>query len=298
MRSEIADEDTDDPPDAMTADVIVSFTTTACAEIVVSPTTVTGGNINIAYPPVQFTQTGGTAPITWSITSGTLPAGMNFSAAGLLDGTPTQAGAFPLTITATGAGGCTGSVSFTLNIASAPNVAPSFVAGASQTVLEDAGAQTVASWATAISPGPPSEAAQVVTFAITNNTNTALFSTQPAVASNGTLTYTPAANASGSATITLVLQDNGGTAGGGVDTSAPQTFTITVTAVNDAPGFTAGANQTVIENAGPQTVAAWATAISAGPADEAAQTLTFNVTGNTNTALFSTQPAVSRRTGR
>ena len=62
-----------------------------------------------------------------------------------------------------------------------------------------------------------------------------------------------------------MLQDNGGTAGGGVDTSAPQTFTITVTAVNDAPSFTVGPDQTVIENAGPQTVAPWATAISAGP---------------------------------
>ena len=36
------------------------------------------------------------------------------------------------------------------------------------------------------------------------------------------------ANASGSATVTVTLQDNGGTARGGVDTSAPQTFTITV----------------------------------------------------------------------
>ena len=44
------------------------------------------------------------------------------------------------------------------------------------------------------------------------------------------------------ATITVTLADNGGTANGGVDTSAPQTFTITVTAVNDAPSFTPGAN--------------------------------------------------------
>ena len=46
-------------------------------------------------------------------------------------------------------------------------------------------------------------------------------------------------------TVTVPLQDNGGTANGGVDTSAPQTFTITVTAVNDAPSFTKGADQTV-----------------------------------------------------
>jgi len=51
--------------------------------------------------------------------------------------------------------------------------------------------------------------------------------------------------------------------------------------------FTKGANQLSMEDAGAQSVAGWATAISAGPADEAAQTLTFVVTGNTNAALFS-----------
>jgi hypothetical protein len=55
------------------------------------------------------------------------------------------------------------------------------------------------------------------------------------VASNGTVTYTPSANANGVATVTVTLGDNGGTANGGVATSAAQTFTITVTAVNDAP---------------------------------------------------------------
>ena len=52
--------------------------------------------------------------------------------------------------------------------------------------------------------------------------------------------------------------------------------------MNNAPSFTIGANQTVLEDAGPQTVADWATNISPGGADEAGQTLTFNVTGNTN----------------
>jgi hypothetical protein len=37
-----------------------------------------------------------------------------------------------------------------------------------------------------------------------------------------------AANTSGSATITIDLQDNGGTANGGVDTSPTQTFVISV----------------------------------------------------------------------
>src|SRR5262249_53261005 len=65
--------------------------------------------------------------------------------------------------------------------------------------------------------------------------NNPLFSSQPAVSATGTLTYTSAPNANGSAIVTVRVHDNGGVANGGVDTSAPQTFTITVTAVNDAP---------------------------------------------------------------
>jgi hypothetical protein len=102
------------------------------------------------------------------------------------------------------------------------------------TVAEDAGPQTVASWTTNISQGPANESGQTLEFLVTN-TNNALFAVQPAIAANGTLTFTPAADAHGAATVTVRLKDNGGTANGGVDTSAAQTFTITVTPVNDAP---------------------------------------------------------------
>ena len=71
---------------------------------------------------------------------------------------------------------------------------------------------------------------------------------QPAVATNGTLTYTSAPNANGSATVTVRAHDDGGTANGGQDTSGPQTFTITITPVNDAPVVTAGADRTGNEN--------------------------------------------------
>ncbi len=180
-------------------------------------------------------------------------------------------------------------VNLTIN---AVNDVPSFGKGADQTVLEDAGAQTVPGWATAISVGPANEAGQVVNFIVGNN-NPALFSVQPAVAANGTLTYTPAANANGTATVTVQIHDNGGTANGGVDTSVAQSFLIIVTAVNDAPSFTKGADQTVNEDAGPQTVPGWATALSPGPADEGGQPLNFIVTSNNNPALFTAQPAIS-----
>lgn len=115
------------------------------------------------------------------------------------------------------------------------NDAPSFTKGPDQTVNEDAGAQTVNNWATAISSGPANESGQTLEFQVTGNTNTALFAAGPAISPTGILTYTSAPDANGTATITIVLKDNGGTANGGVDTSAPQTFTITVNAINDAP---------------------------------------------------------------
>src|SRR5205807_466741 len=102
-------------------------------------------------------------------------------------------------------------------------------------VLEDAGPQTIAGLATNISAGAANETGQALTFVVTANSNPALFSSAPSVAGDGTLTFTPAPDAFGTAVVTIVLRDDGGTADGGVDTSAPQSFTITVEPVDDAP---------------------------------------------------------------
>ena len=121
------------------------------------------------------------------------------------------------------------------------NDAPGFVKGADQTVNEDAGAQIIVTWATALSTGPVNESTQTLNFTLTNNNN-ALFSVQPSIDPTGKLTYTPAPNANGSAIVSVVLKDDGGITNGGVDTYATQTFNITVNPVNDAPGFVKGAD--------------------------------------------------------
>ncbi|GAB4186740.1 MAG: hypothetical protein Tsb002_11490 [Wenzhouxiangellaceae bacterium] len=171
------------------------------------------------------------------------------------------------------------------------NDAPSFTPGGDVTVNEDSGAFNAA-WATAISAGPADEAGQNLNFNITANDNPGLFATAPAIDAGGNLSFTPAADLSGSASITVQLMDDGGTANGGVDTSAPVSFVITVNPVNDAPSFTAGSDVTVLEDSGASTTPAWATAISPGPADEAGQMLTFNITANDNPGLFSAAPAI------
>ncbi len=161
-------------------------------------------------------------------------ANLNVTGAGgtrTLTITPVADGFGTTTITVT-VNSASGSMSdtflFTVNGVNDP---PSFIGGPDQTVNEDAGAQTVGGWATAISQGP-NESGQTLEFLISNNNN-GLFSVQPAIAPNGTLTYTPAPGGSGVATVFVQLRDDGG----GADTSPipPDQFTITVNAINDAP---------------------------------------------------------------
>ncbi len=119
------------------------------------------------------------------------------------------------------------------------NDIPSFAPGANQSLCEGSSAQSIANWATSISSGPLNESGQVLSFSVTNNNNI-LFASQPAISSNGTLTYTPAIGQSGIATVSVTLQDNGGTSNGGINSSATIQFTITVNA-NPIAGITAPA---------------------------------------------------------
>jgi len=120
------------------------------------------------------------------------------------------------------------------------------------TAVEDT-ATSVAGFATDISAGPSNESTQVVSFVLTSN-NADLFSEGPAIGTDGTLTFTPAADATGTALVTVVAKDNGGTANGGVDTSAGKTFKITVTGVNDAPVAGSQAVAAVEDTAKPITL--------------------------------------------
>ena len=136
-----------------------------------------------------------------------------------------QYGSGLVTLTITGDGAPVAQ-SFTLNVTSV-NDPPSFTKGADQSILNGAGAQSIPNWATSISPGP-NETGQTLTFQVTND-NPSLFTVAPTINSSGTLTYTPS-GVLGTAVVSVDLTDGGGTADGGSDTSATQTFTIQITA--------------------------------------------------------------------
>ncbi len=232
-----------------------------------------------------------------SFTATNLPPSLSIDpVTGIISGVidTTGQGTYAVSVTASD-GGVDTTINFTW-LVKPINSSPSFTSGPDQTPLENSGSQplqVVRPWATNISAGPPSDAGQTLTFIVTNDNNT-LFAVQPTIDAVGTLSYKTAVGTVGTATVTVYLMDDGGTANGGVDTFGPKRFRITVIPVNEAPSFTAGPDQAPIENGGSQplqVVTPWATNIKAGPPNESAQTLTFIVTNNNN-GLFAVQPSI------
>ncbi|WP_449419696.1 DUF4347 domain-containing protein [Phormidium nigroviride] len=173
------------------------------------------------------------------------------------------------------------------------NDKPSFSATNPTAVNEDAGAQTVTGWAT-FNAGAANESSQTATYTVSNIGTPSLFAVSPAIDANGNLTYTPAADANGTSTFDVTVQDSGGTANGGVDTSAVQNFTITVNPVNDKPSFSNLGNQTLTSSTNTaQTVSNWANTVIIGPANESTQIVSKYTVTNTDNTLFTTQPSVA-----
>jgi large repetitive protein len=251
-----------------------------------------------------------TVTFTISVVSTSVPD--LFSAAPALTGSPArtltftagagQQGLATVSVTATDSGGTadgganTSTQTFTISVGNV-NDAPSFTKGLNQTVNEDSGVRTVTNWASNVSTGPADESAQNLNFIIDSNSDASLFSAGPTITRSGsfaTLTFTPAANAFGTATIGVKVQDTGGTAFGGQDTSPVQTFDITINPINDRPTFDVPATApAAVDNVGQITVSNFATNLSPGNTQESAQSLTFHVVTNSNTAMFTTQPAIA-----
>lgn len=118
-----------------------------------------------------------------------------------------------------------------------------FSKGTRITVLENSGAHSFTAWATDLYEGAIHETDQTLLFVVSNN-NTGLFSIQPGMAvvsdtpyTRGDLTFTLNSDVSGEVTVTVVLEDTGGTAIGG-EYQVTQTFTITILpdTAHDGPG--------------------------------------------------------------
>jgi len=87
--------------------VTITSVAPACGTISVTNPATASGTSGSAFSQT-FSQSGGAGTTTFALNSGTLPTGLSLSAGGVLSGTPTQTGTFPITVTATDANGCTG----------------------------------------------------------------------------------------------------------------------------------------------------------------------------------------------
>ena len=166
------------------------------------------------------------AAIHWSATSSdqsVVPdAGLGFTGS-VLSIVPAANAFGPVTITVSASDGFTTAIG-AVALAIAPvNDAPSFFAGGD--VAATGPAPVVQPWAHAIGVGPNNEAGQSASFLVIAD-QPALFSHVPTINPAGVLGFTPAPGAVGSVQVTVRLMDDGGTANGGVDTSASTTFTI------------------------------------------------------------------------
>jgi hypothetical protein len=91
----------------------------AAPTLIITTASLSNGTVGAAYSQT-LTASGGTGGYTWSISSGTLPAGLNLSAAGTISGTPTAPGTASLTVQVTDSSGTAASKPFTLTIAAPP----------------------------------------------------------------------------------------------------------------------------------------------------------------------------------
>ncbi len=197
------------------------------------------------------------------------------NAAGSISFTPVALASGIATITVTvNDGGASNNVvsrSFTVTVNSV-NQAPTLDALANVTINENAGLQTVN--LSGISSGAANESQTLTVTASSSNTglipNPAVNYTSPNAA--GSISFTPVALASGTATITVTVND-----GGASNNVVSRTFVVTVNGVNQAPTLSPPPNLAINENAGLQTVNL--SGISSGAANES-QTLTVTATSS------------------
>ncbi len=134
--------------------------TTPPEPVTIANSSLPAATVGVAYS-TALSASGGTAPYTFAVTSGTLPGGLSLSSAGVLSGTPAAAATVTLGFTATDARGADGSASLSLVVNAAPLVLttttlPSGTAGlAYSATLAASGGVTPYTYAVATGTLPP-----------------------------------------------------------------------------------------------------------------------------------------------
>lgn len=227
--------------------------------IVVSPASVPNGTVGAAYS-VALTASGGTAPYTYQVSAGGLPAGLALSSGGVLSGTPTAGGTFNFSVRAVDSSSGTGPFqatrAYTLTVG-VPTIvfAPASGALPNGTVGAAYAANVAASGGTA----PYVYGSTGLPAGLAINASTGAISGTPTTAgtSNVTVNATDAHGALGSTSYTIVI---------GVQTPVAGATSATVAANSNANAITLALSGGAASSVAVATPAAHGTATASGTA--------------------------------
>jgi hypothetical protein len=211
----------------------VSQTITVNAQLVVTTSSLPAGSAGAGYDE-SLTASGGVAPYTWSVVSGSLPPGLTLSASGQISGTATSGGSFSFTVVVTDSEtpAAAAAQALTITVDAVPHITS---ADSATFTADTAGSFTITT--TGYPAATLTEAGALpsgVTFA-SNGDGTATLSGTPAAGSEGTYPVTiSAANSAGAAnTQPFVLTVSGGldiTSADSTTATAGAAFSFTITA--------------------------------------------------------------------
>jgi hypothetical protein len=128
--------------DGVGATATKSLSISVASTLSITTTSLSGGTVGALYSR-GVTSTGGTAPLTWSVSAGSLPAGLGLNASnGTISGTPTTAGAPGFTIQVVDNVGGIATKPLSINVAAALSITTNSLSGATAGTVYS---QTVAS---------------------------------------------------------------------------------------------------------------------------------------------------------
>ncbi|HTG14382.1 MAG TPA: NBR1-Ig-like domain-containing protein [Blastocatellia bacterium] len=295
--------------------------------LAIATSSLPGGTLGTFYSQA-LAATGGTPPYGWSVLSGSLPAGLSLSAAGVISGTPSNAATYNFTVQVADAASNTAQKALSIAITqAAPNYASLFVSQTVPTTLTPGQAfNATMSW---VNVGTldwdGGTGLRLISQNPQNNTtwggNTVLLSSYfvaqgqqlnvtfqavaPTTPGNYNFQWTVAANAStpfGQQSTNLVIQVGSGGGGGTnnaafVSQSVPSSLTVNQSAsvsvtFNNTGSTTWAAGSYLLTSLNPQGNGTWGLTqvqLASAVAPGANRTFTFNITAPSSAGTYNFQ---------